>query len=819
MIVFYKFEKDKAIPYMGQSPYIHWLGPFSTGIYRYHSLYFRCDEPEVRAELLGQEGNLVCYIYKPVGQTSDWGQVEDVLSTSATLTPTQGDWYQLILVGKSELDGEYIIDLSLNGELYKVGCEFHGENEALSINLANKGFEVPNTISKALYNTDLYEEKPDWLVLNRKYRELLMNYMDVLANKGSYKSLINSLKWFDYDKLVELREVWKYETPDGTKMFDAPIQSMLTKEIKRNLFNCAKTTYFALRHPLKLVGTVTGPTPELVDTIYDWDELQFTDLNQHSIKNLACRWSEEEMRMKMVLLGNFFETYFLPIHSNLLRSVVEDIHIDTSLIQGFCGSDSWLEECYTEAGDFDLDWGDGQDPNRPETGGQTSGLVLSLGEVHALAGVPRTDPYACAFENTTFKDTPDHYKGLPYIPIIACHEQDEDNVSFESMDFEQFKSAYTGQIFNGIGAIGIGNFTFPEPIVSGKCESNAHGDFITTYFTEPNPAKTFTIKFLFQRPGDYTMLLSFEGQSGKHYTKRVDIKIQNNMQPDIDVYILTARNYPGEEVPNPFTANPDDAISPANRYMFGRTKPIDYKVVKGTSYRTDFTGQPSYVQYIPLCPYINSSTDTPVDAPYTTKVYTAQFTGPDCTAKMERFMNGTDDHKRKFKEGTWFRTGYENIDDHDASEWCWVQYIYKRRNATGIYPHDEADEYYNRDVFIPELMKLTTPATKEIPGCYPIVCMPTIKLYIDKDGQTTSHKVPYSYYIDESKMTSAWEFFSWNLQTNINDRLENIEEPFIAWPTNQPIPRGYYTIKFKYDFGDGPREIVKNTPFKYVYDV
>lgn len=168
MIVFYKFEKDKAIPYMGQLPYIHWLGPFSTGIYRYHSLYFRCDEPEVRAELLGQEGNLVCYIYKHVGQTTDWGQVEDVLSTSATLTPTQGDWYQLILVGKSELDGEYIIDLSLNGELYKVGCEFHGENEALSINLANKGFEVPNTISKALYNTDLYEEKPDWLVLNRK---------------------------------------------------------------------------------------------------------------------------------------------------------------------------------------------------------------------------------------------------------------------------------------------------------------------------------------------------------------------------------------------------------------------------------------------------------------------------------------------------------------------------------------------------------------------------------------------------------------------------------------------------------------------------
>ena len=43
-------------------------------------------------------------------------------------------------------------------------------------------------------------------LLEKKFKELLVNYWDVIANKGSYKSLINSIKWFEYGDILKLRD-------------------------------------------------------------------------------------------------------------------------------------------------------------------------------------------------------------------------------------------------------------------------------------------------------------------------------------------------------------------------------------------------------------------------------------------------------------------------------------------------------------------------------------------------------------------------------------------------------------------------------------
>lgn len=838
MVVFYNFIDNQAIPYMGQPPYINWIGPFSTGIYRYKSIYFRCDDAAKNVSVkIEPQDQTIFYIYQknPQAPTDSWDVVENVLKQQAILYPCAEDWYQLILVAKAETEGEYIVDITIDGLVYKFGASFYGENEALSINLANKGFEVPTIVSKSLYESDIYEEKTDWILLNQKYRELLSNYMDVIENKGSYKSLINSLKWFDYGKLVELREIWKYETPDGTKMFDTPVQKLLTNKLKQMLFNCAKTTYFALRQPQKIVGSdlrtgndeQTG-LPNLINTIYNWDPLDFETRNQQSLEALACTWAEDEMRLKMVLLGNFFETYFMPIHTNLIRSVVEDIFANIRIKLEFCGSDCQHEECFSESGNFDLDWdsdnevdhkpGENPDGSIDEgTSGQISKLFLYLNEVHAIAGVPRSEPYGCAFENTVSQLTKTDYKGLPYIPIIACHELDENNVKFESTNFEDFKSIYTQQIFNGIGAIARGTFTFSEPIISGTCESNVHGEFIKTSFVENNsPQNTFVIKFLFQRPGDFVMLLRFTGQSGKKYSKKVEIHIVDNIKPDVDIYILKSLVRSNESIPNPFTADPNNSISPANNYMFARTKEANYDVKKDdqSSYQVDYIGDYLYTQYIPVRNYKDHD-GAPDDAPYKTRLYTMKFSGADSYNQLQQLMDMTDNHERIFKDSVWYRIGYENIQAPEQSNWCWIQYIYNVRGWYGDFKHPNATEYYTKEIFIPELMKLEIPQ-KIVPDYYPIVCVPVIKLYVPNQNGYEMKKIPYSYYIDGQNTKYAWEFFSWNIQQNIQELSHNIQEPFMAWDFNQQIPRGYYTIKFKYDFGDGEKIIEKNTSFKLV---
>ena len=73
-------------------------------------------------------------------------------------------------------------------EAIKVAIDAYGEDESLYINLSNNGLEIPYTIQKAIYESNVHEDNPDIILVNRKSKALLSNYWDILANKGSYKS-------------------------------------------------------------------------------------------------------------------------------------------------------------------------------------------------------------------------------------------------------------------------------------------------------------------------------------------------------------------------------------------------------------------------------------------------------------------------------------------------------------------------------------------------------------------------------------------------------------------------------------------------------
>lgn len=348
-------EKDDQMIYNGGLPYVHWTEPFSIGVIRYKSIYFVSDSANVTIKIDAKRnpftGSLIDWnfaLYNP-GHIDgelyaiDWNYFCDLHAIATDNLrlegqPVQMDGkdvyaYQLIIMCRSDVEGEFIETFYINNIPYKVGAEFYGENESLRINLANQGTELPTIIGKAIYGSDLYEENVDWVLLNRKFRELLVSHLDVMDNKGSYKSLYNALKWFEYGNLVELREVWKYDTPDGTKYYDCPVQTIINEDVKDRMFNSAKTTYFALRHLKRDIIGHDGNGPVYEGTVFNYDP----DSNDN-VHGITCKWAEEEMKLKMVLLGNFLETYFMPVHADLIRSVVEDV-IDFSLYIGFGAAD------------------------------------------------------------------------------------------------------------------------------------------------------------------------------------------------------------------------------------------------------------------------------------------------------------------------------------------------------------------------------------------------------------------------------------------------------------------------------------------------
>ena len=97
-------------------------------------------------------------------------------------------------MASSPVAEEYIDSFWIGDEEFLVGADFYQENESLRINASNMGMNIPPQIQGAVYDSNVHEEKHDNILINRKFKELVSNYWDLIANRGSYKSLINTLK-------------------------------------------------------------------------------------------------------------------------------------------------------------------------------------------------------------------------------------------------------------------------------------------------------------------------------------------------------------------------------------------------------------------------------------------------------------------------------------------------------------------------------------------------------------------------------------------------------------------------------------------------
>lgn len=1095
------FDIKTGTIYNGDYPYIHWAEPFSVGVIRYKELFFLSDKKIITVSIpKTDEWNFALYnpgtISEPIDyDNSKFLDIDFYASGHVQLFGQKiKDKYahQLIIICRSDVEGEFIEDFTIDGQVYKVGAEFWGENESLRINLANQGTELPEIIGRAIYGTDLYEDNPDWVLLNRKFRELLIQHMDVMDNKGSYKSLLNALKWFEYQDLVELREVWKFQTPDGTKYYDHPVDTFITDEAKARMFNSAKSTYFALRSlKRKIVGfedttiavpsdpepeppkqftitvipganssadkstimvnegdtvtvmfsandgyafgdsttivktvknitsdiTIKGPdaqkkqnlledqiteeihgTPyirwypvhgDVADwggTIYDssksigtyttidvlplvmyktpssasmlakqiyitaesqedkrqiWNSIKnktnevewhwsgpagskaaFNEpfyevydpaledehddktymraiiaahyfgiranstedvipgeykiwctwrghksneitvvvstkttpeelwaehpeiveyINTHpvvqpgskkatarklltrsvksddveviiqtpiyettkyehdplegEIKTLACKWSEDEMRLKMVLLGNFFETYFMPVHTDLIRSVVEDIH--ASIIKVQTGTmDDVHEECYTEANDFEFDWS-GDTPDNPDDPNNPNGLKsFYLKEIHAYAG---TSGEQYAFENAPELLSEQPYE-LEFVPIIGCTPFHPDNTGTNPANNEQLFNLMRGQLYNGIGAIVTGHFKFDEEIVSGECESNQWGQFVKSSFVADGTKSEFDINFLFPAPGDFKFIFRFVGKSGKVYSKIADVTITNNLVVDLEFYALVAGTDRMIETPNPFTSEPEP------KYMFSRTKERNYTLEDSIYNLNDGTTIPAtnlwldsdwcqYAQFIPIRESVDKTFHW--QAPYMTKVRKVFFTGVNAEAKYEAYIGS-----REIKENCW----YEKL-TNEAGE-IQLRYCTKKRDdAMNAEPRSVDYTVIDQDVFFPELHTLMKVKGDVYHGI-PIVCRPVLRF------ANSNEKVNYSNL--RTAKNFSWEFYSWGVQRNINEIATSSDDALMSWNYAVRLPRGYYTATFRYRFGNEDVEIKKQTPFRLV---
>ena len=281
---------------------------------------------------------------------------------------------------KSFEEGEYICKITIGDYGYiRVGADFYGENESLYVNLANFGAEIPETIQKAIYDSNVHEDFKDNILINRKFKELLSNYWDVIANKGSYKSLQNSLKWFEWGDKLEIKEIWRHLIADKSFFNDEEVVSIFESKLNDSFENYVKTTYISLYCSLydELTADVvfydyndycnnynsvainaivkltksTDDHPAGFYRVIDKKVLQYISNTEYDsefnpvLSNAVLKYSINDIKLKLSLLAQFFGVFFLPIHMSILHAVAET-KVFTNTIKTVLGSVMKRNDCF-----------------------------------------------------------------------------------------------------------------------------------------------------------------------------------------------------------------------------------------------------------------------------------------------------------------------------------------------------------------------------------------------------------------------------------------------------------------------------------------
>ena len=510
----------------GYGDYIHWFeGQQSTDIIYSQPICVVSDSDIIKVSLKSPVFSLV--------DTNEFDNIENIngidycdinnIKRDELELRSQGsiDGNHLFIIyflAQSPDGGEFVDNFDINGETFNIGADFYKENESLAINLLNFGVEIPESIQKAIYCSNVREEAIDNILLNRKFKELLMNYMDIIANKGSYKSLIESLKWFEYGDIIKIKEIWKREDFGKIIYSDASINMVVSDRIKDMIQNFSKTTYISLS--IAKQGIVKGSYDEELNPV---------------LKQMSFLWSQYDMMLKMSLLGNFYETYFMPIHMDLIHSTLEDI-IFTNTIKECIGTAVSREDTWIDYEPIHI---------------HIDNELLNITNVKA-----RVD------NNTLFCTK--WVEGMNYnTPILGVSKD---------ISIPNGIQTYASQYYNGLGVIldlkcnmkaDIGDSIFKEILWLKDGETWIIKKDNKEY-KEYNGEITINFSILITNPNQNHIKLQLHSSNGHIYTGEAKFKIYDNTTPELKLYKLKS-------------LEPSEAhffYGPANDYMFNRVKDI-----------------------------------------------------------------------------------------------------------------------------------------------------------------------------------------------------------------------------------------------------
>jgi len=209
--------------------------------------------------------------------------------------------FKRTLLIKDDCTGNVIAEILIWGETI-------GEDERLKVMTQNMGYNILESDSEVFRDTNIKEILPNFEEVNLKRKEIMMEGSNIYPFIGSYKGLINAIKFFGYDTL-QVKEFWKnvdanspqfgkYIQSNNIALFDPTVQ-FNDKKITLPNKRFRKTSLFSLVYRIN----------EIIPNRYSEEDLPLTEENYD--------FTIEEILIKLFGLKKKLENEFLPLNARI----------------------------------------------------------------------------------------------------------------------------------------------------------------------------------------------------------------------------------------------------------------------------------------------------------------------------------------------------------------------------------------------------------------------------------------------------------------------------------------------------------------------
>ena len=234
------------------------------------------------------------------------GAVSEALPLHFGFLPTSELGYTSILKITDTL-GHIVAEITVYGE----GEE---EDERLKSMLSTLGHDLLPEDTVIFDSSDVNEEGIDWQLINRKRKELLLEHSNIFPYIGSYKALINIIKFFGYQN-VHMKEYWqnvdvaspnylKYRQTNIIDIFSENAKFSDTQLIPSKIYK--KTSKFGLFYDITVMNDQ-----------FDESGLPLTDE--------VFTFTPEEVLIKIYALKKKLQNYYLPVNAKIIDIIGEAI--------------------------------------------------------------------------------------------------------------------------------------------------------------------------------------------------------------------------------------------------------------------------------------------------------------------------------------------------------------------------------------------------------------------------------------------------------------------------------------------------------------